>query len=107
MATPPNPESPKSPRRLGVADDARSLFTAVDSALHESESQLSRWMREQPLVTISAAAGLGYLLGGGLTPRIAARLFSAGGRMFLAATLERWVVEQLGLSTDPRKEATR
>lgn len=102
MANPSNPnsEGSKSPRRFAVADDAKSLFTAVDSALHESESQVERWMRDQPLLTIGAAAGVGYLLGGGLTPRIAARLFSIGGRMVLAATLERWLVEQLGLSKE-------
>jgi hypothetical protein len=93
--------------RMGIAEDARLLIGAVDSALRESETTLVRMMRERPLVAMGAAAGVGYLLGGGLTPRIAARLVTTGGRMMLVATLERWLVDQLGLTPAAAAERAR
>ena len=98
--TPESSEESKRPRRASMTEDARLLFSAVDGALRETESRVTRMMREHTLVAVSAAAGVGFLLGGGLTPRIAARLVTTGGRMMLAATLERWLVDQLGLTAD-------
>ncbi|MGH7805942.1 MAG: hypothetical protein ACREQJ_16460 [Candidatus Binatia bacterium] len=110
MATPTSSNESKGPRKPGIGDDARLLFGAVDSALRETETTLVRMMRERPLVAVGAAAGVGFLLGGGLTPRIATRLVTTGGRMVLAATLERWLVDQLGLTPKTaraREDATR
>jgi hypothetical protein len=96
----------KASSRRGVTEDARLLLTAVDGALRESEGRLLRWMEQSPILTLGAAAGVGYLLGGGLTPRIATRLITTGGRMMLAATLERWVADQLGLTEASLRRAT-
>jgi hypothetical protein len=90
---------PKRPAG-GLGEDATALASAVDGALHDGERFLRRSMGDRPLATIAAAAGAGFLLGGGLTPSIAARLVSSGSRILLAAALERWLSATLGDGSD-------
>lgn len=87
-------------RRAALGADAGALLSAVDGALGEGEKTLRRWMRSNPTFALALAAGAGYLLGGGLTPRIATRLVSNGGRILVAAALERWLAEQIKAGTD-------
>lgn len=54
---------------------------------------VSRGVREHPYVAIAAAAGVGFLLGGGLGGRIFGAALSLGGRLaadaLLASIMER------------------
>lgn len=88
-------------KRTGVfGADAGALMSAVDGALGEGEKTLRRWMQTKPTFALALAAGAGYLLGGGLTPRLATRLISTGGRILVAAAVERWLAEQIKAGTD-------
>lgn len=88
--------APKRAREGGLGEDATALASAIDGALRDGERFLRRWMRERPVTTLAATAGAGFLLGGGLTPRIAGRLVSSGSRILLAAALERFLSQTLG-----------
>ncbi|WP_438025938.1 hypothetical protein [Sorangium sp. So ce233] len=48
---------------------------------------VSAFARENPHVALAAAAGLGFLLGGGLTPRVLSRLGSLATRSYVKGTL--------------------
>ena len=102
MSRPSRPATAPSRRPGGgLGEDATALASAIDGALHDGERFLRRSMGERPLVTIAAAAGAGFLLGGGLTPSIAARLVSSGSRILLAAAFQRWLSATLGDESDP------
>ncbi|WP_437733856.1 hypothetical protein [Sorangium sp. So ce1335] len=52
---------------------------------------VSAFARENPHVALAAAAGLGFLLGGGLTPRVLSRLGSFATRSYVKNTLAQAV----------------
>jgi hypothetical protein len=52
---------------------------------------VSAFARENPHVALAAAAGLGFLLGGGLTPRVLSRLGSFATRSYVKSTLAQAV----------------
>ena len=52
---------------------------------------VSSFARENPHVALAAAAGLGFLLGGGLTPRVLSRLGSFATRSYVKSTFAQAV----------------
>ncbi|MGK3968570.1 hypothetical protein WMF38_30860 [Sorangium sp. So ce118] len=52
---------------------------------------VSAFARENPHVALAAAAGLGFLLGGGLTPRVLSRLGSLATKSYVKNTLAQAV----------------
>lgn len=52
---------------------------------------VSAFARENPHVALAAAAGLGFLLGGGLTPRVLSRLGAFATRSYVKGTLASMV----------------
>ncbi|KYF66436.1 hypothetical protein BE11_13390 [Sorangium cellulosum] len=52
---------------------------------------VSAFARENPHVALAAAAGLGFLLGGGLTPRVLSRLGSLATRSYVKSALAQAV----------------
>jgi hypothetical protein len=67
-----------------LADAVRSLLQGGDALLRER-------MRTQPYATLATAAGIGYVLGGGLSPSMVRLLMAAGGRMALQGFAQRLV----------------
>lgn len=81
-----------------LRDHAREMqtsLTGLQSAAHEIVEELSAAAREQlevrPYATLGAFFALGWILGGGLTPRILRRLGSFGGRMAVSMAVQRVV----------------
>ena len=60
-----------------VRDQARALSASMRDLMGDVTHELERHMRERPYVTLGIAAGIGFVLGGGLGPR----LLRTGGRL--------------------------
>ena len=60
--------------------NARSL-DEIEETLREYEVTLRSYVDEHPLTAVAAAFAAGYVLGGGLTPRLSWIALSAVGRM--------------------------
>jgi hypothetical protein len=55
----------------------------LEESLRELEGTVREYVSERPLTAVSAAFALGYILGGGLTPRLTWLALTAAGRMSL------------------------
>jgi hypothetical protein len=77
------------PRTLGdhgreIYDDAQALAAAVQSATDGVQCYLAEQVERRPYRTLGMAAGIGYVLGGGLRPRLTAVLLAAATRLATA-----------------------
>ena len=80
---------PRDARSLGdqcrqIRHDAHALARAVQGATDDLERYITERVEERPYATLGAAAGVGYVLGGGLRPRLTAMLFGAATRLAMA-----------------------
>ncbi|WP_437529142.1 hypothetical protein WME79_47160 [Sorangium sp. So ce726] len=73
--------------------DAREMVNDALSRLDAAEVKraVSAFARDNPHVALAAAAGLGFLLGGGLTPRVLSRLGSLATRSYVKSALAQAV----------------
>ena len=67
-----------------INQDAHELAAAVHDATDALEGYLKEQVHRQPYVTLGVAAGVGYVLGGGLRSRLTAVLLGAATRVALA-----------------------
>ena len=67
-----------------INQDAHALAAAVQDATSGLEGYLTERVHSRPFVTLGAAVGVGYVLGGGLRPRLTAALLGAATRVALA-----------------------
>ena len=77
------------PRTLGehgreIHDDAQALAAAVQSATDGVQRYLTEQVEQRPYRTLGMAAGIGYVLGGGLSSRLTAVLLGAATRLATA-----------------------
>ena len=70
-------------------EEADRLAHALRRARVEWEDVLRGTMGQQPYATLAVAAGVGFVLGGGLAPGLVRTLFGTGTRMALGLALER------------------
>lgn len=67
-----------------IRGDAQNLVTHVSEAGTELQSYVTDMVRERPLATLGVAAGIGYLLGGGLSSRLTVLALGVGTRLAMA-----------------------
>jgi len=67
-----------------IYHDAHALAAAVQEATDDLERYLTEQVEERPYTTLGVAAGLGYVLGGGLRSRLTAVLLGAATRLAMA-----------------------
>jgi len=67
---------------MARTSQAQSMAEFEDS-LREYESAVRAYVKERPLTSVGAAFAAGYVLGGGLTPRLTWMALTAAGRMSL------------------------
>jgi len=67
-----------------VSASLGDLYRAADSFASEQA-------RERPHVALGVAAGVGFILGGGLASRLGGTLLSVGTRLVATRLLEEWV----------------
>jgi hypothetical protein len=70
-------------RARAISAEAKALSGTVEETLHDVETYVRERMRTHPYATLAAAAGVGYVLGGGLPSRLTAVLLALGSRMAL------------------------
>ena len=63
-----------------VQQEARALATGLEEAADEIEDFLREQMEERPYATLATAAGIGYVLGGGIPSPITRLLLDYGAR---------------------------
>jgi len=69
----------EEPRTL--QGDLSRLQESLGSVVGEAERRLRLAVTEQPLLALGAAAGLGFLLGGGISRSAAGLVIGAGARL--------------------------
>ncbi len=79
----------QGPRSLGahgrqIYDDVHALAMAVQDATDDLEGYLTEQVEQRPYTTLGVAAGVGFVLGGGLRPRLTAMLFGTAMRLAMA-----------------------
>jgi hypothetical protein len=69
----------------GQSRSGEDAMPRVEVLADELQEALRLGVKESPLLTFAVAGALGYVLGGGLTPGILARLVAVGIRTAVAA----------------------
>jgi len=64
-----------------VRRDVGDLTSEVEGALGELETVVREQLTQRPYTTLAAAAGLGYVLGGGIPVALSRMMFGIGGRL--------------------------
>jgi hypothetical protein len=67
-----------------IQHDAHALAAAVQDATAGFEGYLTGQVTQRPYTTLGVAAGIGYILGGGLSSRLTAVMLGAATRLALA-----------------------
>lgn len=79
-ASPVSPEA--QPSSLGVTESADLALQSVGSLYNALDSVVSKQVQERPYVALAAAAGLGFILGGGMRSPFGQLLVRVGVRAF-------------------------
>lgn len=64
-----------------VRRDVGDLTSEVEGALGDLETVIREQLTQRPYTTLAAAAGLGYVLGGGIPVAFSRMMFGVGGRL--------------------------
>ena len=84
--------------------DAQKLVEHVQEARGELQTYISETARERPMTTLAAAAGIGFLLGGGLSSRLTVLALGLGTRLAMAVAAREmgtWASQQTGFGASP------
>lgn len=90
---------------LGLADSADQALQSVGALYHAVDEIVSKSVRDNPYVTLAAAAGVGFILGGGLRSPIGQVLMRVGVRAFgppLVSAALHTAAERAGLTQPER-----
>ena len=86
-------------RMQEIGHDAQALSAALSDAASDVQRYLRTHVRQQPARTLAVAAGLGYVLGGGLRSRLTSLVLQVGSRLAMAIAA-RELGARLGLAPD-------
>jgi len=89
----------------GLADSADQALQSVGALYNAVDEIVSKSVRESPYVTLAAAAGVGFVLGGGLRSPIGQVLMRVGVRAFgppLVSAALHTAAERAGLTQSER-----
>jgi hypothetical protein len=87
----------------GLAESADQALQSVGALYNAVDAIVSKSVRESPYVTLAAAAGVGFILGGGLRSPIGQVLVRVGVRAFgppLVSAALHTAVERAGLTQE-------
>jgi len=89
-----------------VWNEARGLASAVEEAFDEIEGYLREQMQQRPYAALAAAAGVGYILGGGLPSRLTGLLVGWGSRIALTMAVQQLAPQaRSAVSNEPASQA--
>jgi len=79
----------------GRGEDVQKALDDVGSSVEQlyrvANAFLARRTEEKPYAVLGAAAGVGFVLGGGLASRLGGVVASLGSRMLLSRAVNRWL----------------
>jgi hypothetical protein len=75
-----------------VREDVQELFSALFEARSELEDTLRQRLTARPYLGLAAAAGVGYVLGAGISPGLVRGAVGLGGRIAFAIMMRRLAV---------------
>ncbi len=75
-----------------IREDLEGLASAVFATRSSWESALRERLTERPYVGLATAAGLGYVLGAGVSPALLRVAFGLGSRVAFAVVMRRLAV---------------
>jgi ElaB/YqjD/DUF883 family membrane-anchored ribosome-binding protein len=78
-----------------IEKDSDTFRGKVASVISTAEAAAAENLQRAPYTTLGAAAAVGYVLGGGITPRILLAAFWLGGRTAVSALAQELLVEKL------------
>lgn len=87
-----------------VVHSTEELSTALLAAADDVRRYLTAQTRHQPYTTLAVAAGVGYVLGGGLQTRLTTRLLSIAARLAVAI-VARDASQELSRRSPLRRES--
>lgn len=82
----------------GLFDHASQLVATLQQGHQELGKRMAEGSASRPYVAMGAAAGVGFVLGGGLTFALTRRLVMFGGRMAVSMAMRR-IMENAGKLT--------
>lgn len=74
--------------RLDVQEAADDFLSSLSDLTQTANAYLRERTQSHPYATLGVAAGIGYVLGGGLASRATGLLLTVGGRLLAARLLE-------------------
>jgi hypothetical protein len=86
------PTSGKSADTTAIKRAAVEAASSVNDLYQVSQGFMERQARERPYAVLGTAAGVGFILGGGLASRIAGILLAIGGRVLATQVLETQIL---------------
>ena len=81
----------------GQSRSGEDAMPRVEVLADELQEALRVGVKESPLLTFAVAGALGYVLGGGLTPGILARLVAVGIRTAVGLRAQQAITDWLGM----------
>ncbi len=77
-----------------IQHDAQTLVTTLQDAANDAQHFIVDELKRNPFATLAVAAGVGYVLGGGLSARMTKVMVGVGTRLAMAVAareLSVWV----------------
>jgi hypothetical protein len=79
-----------------VKEDVQALAGAVQTTRTSLQSFVQTQVEERPLAVLGTAAGIGFVLGGGLAPRVLRTLLTLGTRLAINAVISEVIAVASG-----------
>jgi len=100
-AADPTERQPHESRSLGdhgreIQHEAEALATAVRDTADDVQRFLTEQVKQRPFTTLGVAAGVGYVLGGGLSARLTIVLLGTATRLATAVAARELSARILG-----------
>lgn len=70
---------------------AEEVASSVEQLYRTGDAFLGKHAQERPYAVLGAAAGIGFVLGGGLAWRLAGTLVNVAGRMAVTHAVNEWL----------------
>jgi hypothetical protein len=86
-------------RSARVRHEVSGLTAEVEDALADFERLVRRQLEQRPYATLTAASGIGYVLGGGMPTALSRLLFGMGGRIAFMMVAQRLAAQYRAAET--------
>ena len=96
----PPPASGDDGTKEALVSAAEDAGAAVEQLYRAGNAFIGREAQDRPYLVVGVAAGIGFILGGGLAWRMAGGLANLAGRIAVTRALEDWVSAAVRKASD-------